>query len=137
MAARPHSTHDLPQTLRNWIIRCDDDDEDLSCDVHALPGARPEDLVELGKRLEILGRAIPRLSVHGLEELLAGRYPSACEMSFYERDPNGERAVDKPWEHMFARVTLSSKVMTQEALSRVLEEAIPPHLGTVSGRYYG
>jgi hypothetical protein len=109
-------------------------------DVHATEEAGPDQLVALGKILEAWQASLEQVSIHGLTELLQGRYPAPCEPVRMAPDPNGEIdfgergrfTIATPWLQCFARVTTHERVMSEEALWRSLCDAVPASAGRVT-----
>lgn len=116
-------------------------------DVHAKGRASSGDLVALGKALEAWKARAGDVSIHGLDELLQGRYPAPCEPFTTVPDPQGEIdlgergrfSIPTPWLYCFARVTTHERLMSEGALWRSLQEAVPADVGQVtqadSGHY--
>ena len=109
-------------------------------DIHAKEHASRDELVALGKALETWKARSGDVYVHGLEELLQGRYPAPCEPVTLVPDPQGEFdfvergrvSIPTPWLHCFARVTTHERVMSEGELWRRLNEAVPAEVGEVT-----
>jgi hypothetical protein len=112
---------------------------DVVLDVHAKREASRTSLIALGRALEAIQSQEPRItSIHGVQELLQGRYPSPCEPYLTVPDPEGEvspfdgrrYSIPEPWLYCFARVT--ARGITDEELIAVLRRAISVDLGEVT-----
>jgi hypothetical protein len=108
-------------------------------DVHAREHASSDDLVALGKALETWKARAGDVSIHGLDELLQGRYPAPCEPFTAVPDPQGEIylgergrfSIPTLWRYCFARVTTHERLMSEGELWRSLQEAVPADVGRV------
>ena len=108
-------------------------------DVLAREHASSDDLLALGKALETWRAGTGDVSIHGLGELLQGKYPAPCEPFTAVADPEGEIDVGErgrfsiptPWRYCFARITAHERLLSEEELWRSLQEAVPADLGRV------
>lgn len=108
-------------------------------DIHAKQGASGTKLVALGQALAALQASETRiLSIHGVQELLQGIYPSPCEPIPVVPDPEGvinpldgrRYSIPEPWRYCFARVT--ARGISNSELFAVLRNAILTDLGDVT-----